>query len=266
MAYLIDFHTHAFPDSVAAKAIPALEEKGNVKACLDGTVAGLLRSMDKAGIDASVLCSIATRPSQFDSILNWSEMVRSARIIPFPSVHPDDADVVARIGLIRNRGFKGVKMHPYYQEFCVDEERMYPIYEAVSQHSLALVMHTGFDIGFPRDPIASPARIARVLDLFPDMKLVLTHMGAWDQWGEVEERLLGKPVWMECSYSFNFMTKKQAVSMLNRHPCEYLLFGSDSPWGDQVLSLETVRGFSLSSERESAFLGGNAARLLGLPD
>jgi predicted TIM-barrel fold metal-dependent hydrolase len=155
-------------------------------------------------------------------------------------------------------------MHPYYQGFCVDEERMYPLYEKMSQESLVLVMHTGYDIGFPRNPIANPARIVRVLDLFPDLKMVLTHMGAWDQWDEVEEMLLGRPVWMECSYSFEFMGKARAKSMLNRHPEEYLLFGTDSPWGDQFSSLETVKSFAFGPEREKRFLGGNAALLLGL--
>ncbi|NOQ45429.1 MAG: hypothetical protein GQ559_01950 [Desulfobulbaceae bacterium] len=51
MAGYIDFHTHAFPDTVAAMAIPALERKGNVKAYRDGTVDGLLFSMDQADIE-----------------------------------------------------------------------------------------------------------------------------------------------------------------------------------------------------------------------
>jgi len=62
MSGIIDFHTHAFPDELAARAIPFLEEEGNVKAWLDGTAADLLRSMDRAGIERSVICSIATRP------------------------------------------------------------------------------------------------------------------------------------------------------------------------------------------------------------
>ena len=85
MSGIIDFHTHAFPDRVATAAIPALEAEGNIRAHLDGTVAGLLASMDRAGIDQSVVCSIATRPEQFEPILHWSRAIRSERIIPLPS-------------------------------------------------------------------------------------------------------------------------------------------------------------------------------------
>ena len=58
-AKIIDFHTHAFPENVAARAIPALEKAGHVQAYTDGTSAGLLASMSRAGIDKSVICSIA---------------------------------------------------------------------------------------------------------------------------------------------------------------------------------------------------------------
>ena len=88
MAGIIDIHTHAFPDPIAAAAIPALEKEGNIKAYLNGTVSALLASMDRSGIEQSVLCSIATRPEQFDTILEWSTTIRSERIIPFPSLHP----------------------------------------------------------------------------------------------------------------------------------------------------------------------------------
>jgi hypothetical protein len=67
---ITDFHTHAFPDALATRAIRALEaETDRVKARLDGRISSLLRSMDYAGIRRSVICSIATKPEQFDSIL-----------------------------------------------------------------------------------------------------------------------------------------------------------------------------------------------------
>jgi predicted TIM-barrel fold metal-dependent hydrolase len=115
MAGYIDIHTHAFPDPIAAHAIPALEKEGNIKAYLDGTVAGLLASMDRSGIEQSVVCSIATRQEQFTPILEWSKAIRSERIIPFPSLHPADPELLDHLQLIRDEGFKGVKMHPYYQ-------------------------------------------------------------------------------------------------------------------------------------------------------
>ena len=88
MKGIIDFHTHAFPDKLADKAIKILEDEGGIKAQLDGKVSSLLTSMDRFDIEKSIVCSIATKPSQFDYILNWSKEIRSSQIIPFPPVHP----------------------------------------------------------------------------------------------------------------------------------------------------------------------------------
>ena len=69
MKGIIDFHTHAFPDELAERVIKMLEDEGGVKARLDGKISSLLGSMDKCGIEKSVICNIATKPAQFDSIL-----------------------------------------------------------------------------------------------------------------------------------------------------------------------------------------------------
>lgn len=260
---VIDFHTHAFPDQVAARAVPALEHAGQVKAFLDGRIASLLDSMDNAGVAQSVLCSIATKPGQFDAILNWSADIRSDRIIPFLSVHPADPEALDRLSRVRAEGFKGIKLHPYYQEFLLDEERMWPYYERVCREGLIMVMHTGFDIGFPRDRIAEPARIARVIERLPDLKLITTHLGAWDEWNAVEELLIGRPLYMDISYSLDFMEPERARRMLSSHPPEYLLFGTDSPWADQRRALEQLKALGLGEERERAILMTNAVRLLG---
>ena len=151
---------------MAVKAIPALEREGNVKASNDGKISLLLASMDWAGVAKSVLCSIATRPSQFEAILDWSISIRSNRIIPFPSCYLADAQVLDQISQIKKEGFLGIKMHPYYQDFFIDEERMLPLYERICREDLIILMHTGFDIAFPRTRRVDPAGISRVITQF----------------------------------------------------------------------------------------------------
>ncbi len=261
---VIDFHAHAFPDAVAEKAMPTLEKQGNVEAPLDGKVSSLLRSMDETGIDISVVASIATKPKQFEPILNWSKEIASDRLIPFPSVHPGDSDAVAHVRAVREAGFKGVKLHPYYQRFDLDEARVFPIYEALLDCGLILLCHTGFDKAFPRDRKADPVRIARVRDRFPDLLLVTSHVGAWQDWEEVRRCLLGKPVYMDLSYSLQFMGNG-ARDFLVEHPDDYLIFGTDSPWEHPRDTIRNIRSLKLGDEAEAKIFGGNAERLLGLP-
>ena len=48
---IIDFHTHTFPDKIAAAAIDKLQHASHSKAFTSGTVSGLQASMQRAGID-----------------------------------------------------------------------------------------------------------------------------------------------------------------------------------------------------------------------
>lgn len=261
---IIDIHTHAFPDAVAEKAMPKLEGEADIKAALDGKVSSLLASMDRAGIAISVVASIATKPGQYDAILKWSKQIASDRLLPFPSVHPEDDDVPGKVRAIADAGFRGIKMHPYYQDFKIDEDRLWPFYQAVSDAGLVLLMHTGFDIAYPFDRVADPVRTVRVIDAFRELKLVTSHVGAWMDWDEAKKYLWGKPVYMDFSYSLHKIDKDHAREALLTHPAEYVVFGTDSPWEDQAAAVDKAKSLELGPERERLMFYDNAARLLGL--
>jgi len=262
---VIDVHTHAFPDHLAERAMTQLQsETDRIQAVLDGTIGDLLRSMDRAGIDASVVASIATRPEQAEPILRWSDSIRSERVLPFPSVHPDGRKSVEQMRRIAAEGFLGFKLHPYYQEFTVDEPRMDPIYAVAEECGLILLLHAGFDIAFPRNRVADPQRLIRVAERFPKLKIIAAHLGAWMDWDEVQRHLVGRPIYFDISCCFDFMDRAQAKTLLQSHPTDWLLFGSDSPWVDQQKTIEDLRSFALGPDVEARVLGGNARRLLKL--
>jgi predicted TIM-barrel fold metal-dependent hydrolase len=262
----IDFHTHAFPEEIAAKAMKTLIEEGqkksNVTAHLDGRISSLLSGMDKNNIEKSIVCSIATRPQQFASIISWSATIRSERIIPFPSFHPDDPDFADRIIQIKNKGFSGIKFHPYYQGFTIDDEKVFPIYEKICEQNLIVVMHTGFDLAFDRNRICDPEKIVRVMSTFPQLKMVTTHLGAWEDWDEVEKWLVGKNIFMEISYALDLLDREKARRIILNHPSEYVLFGTDSPWTGQDKTLSLLKGLDLGEELEENILRNNAVTLL----
>lgn len=261
---IIDFHTHAFEDSLAAKAIPFLEKEGNIQAATDGRIAGLLASMDRAGIDRSVVCPIATRPSHFDGIRRWARDIRASqpRIEMLLSIHPDDPDALAHADETADEGFKGVKFHPYYQKFILDDPRLFPLYERLAERGLFAVFHTGFDMAYPFDRVADPVRARHVIDALPGFKFVATHLGGWRDWEESRQHLIGQPIYIETSYCLHEMPAEEARAMILAHPADRILFGTDSPWSDQSEELARWRALGLPEDRLAAALGGNAARLL----
>ena len=259
---IVDFHAHAFPDALAARAISHLEHGGGVKAFHDGRVSSLLASMDRAGIATSVVCSIATKPEQFDPILTWSKAIASPRIVPLPSLHPMGPDPVGQARQVAEAGFCGIKLHPYYQDFNLDDEALFPLYRALDELDLLVVCHTGFDFAFARDRKADPVRILRVVERVPGLKFIATHMGAWDDWDQVEAHLLGKPITMDISLSIDLLGLERARAMLMAHPMDRVLFGTDSPWTSQAETLRLARALELGDDRTSALLWKNAQRLL----
>jgi Predicted metal-dependent hydrolase of the TIM-barrel fold len=261
---IIDFHTHAFPDEIAEKAMQKLQEECIVKACLNGTLNDLLKSMDKNGIAKSVLCNIATRPEQFNSILKWSKKIRSERIIPLPSVHPEDKELKKNLKIVKEEGFPGIKMHPFYQNFSIDDEKAMPIYESLIENDLLIVMHCGYDISFPDWDIASPRRIINVINKFPELKFISTHLGAWKQWDDVEKLMIGKNIFMEISFSFGWMPDEKIKELLLKHPSDYILFGTDSPWADHGSEIKNIKKLGLPEELKEKIFYLNAEKLLGI--
>jgi len=261
---IIDVHTHAFPDNIAETAIPLLEKEGNISTFHNGTLDGLLSSMDNAGIRTSVLASIATKPEQYKSILKWSREISSERILPFPSIHPEDPRGVDHIHEIADSGFKGIKLHPYYQNFSIDESGMMKIYRTIADRGLTLLFHTGFDMAFPRKRIADPEKVIRILDTVPDLIIIASHFGGWKDWDEVSRHLLGKPVYLDISFSIDFLGRQKSEEFISRHSSDFLLFGSDSPWADQKRCVDQFLELPLEKKLQEKILFRNAERLFDL--
>ncbi len=262
MTDYIDFHTQAFPDEIAAIAIKSLEKKSNAKAYIEGTVDSLLSSMDKAGIASSVICSMAARVEQFQPILDWSLAIRSERIIPFPSIHPGDPDWKDHLRAIKEHGFIGLKMHPYYQNFYIDDPELFDFYQQIRELDLLLIMHTGYDIAYPRIKRAEPARVLNLLQKVEGLRLITTHLGGWDDWGDVRKLLTGRPIYMEISFALDFLDQIRLRDLIFNHPPGYILLGTNSPWTNQETTLKMLTRLDLPDKLFQEIVKDNALKLL----
>lgn len=267
---IIDIHTHAFPDGIAVRAMSHLQRLTEDWVAVGiGTVDDLLRAMDSAGVDVSVICAIATKPAQWKGILSWLLEVASnyrERIIPFASVHPRDENIAAAMRQIKDAGIRGIKLHPMHQDFVVDADDVMEIYAQAVECGLTVQLHSGRDIGFPNDSIpdrASPRRIAAVLNKFPALKLLCTHMGGWSSWGEVEEHLVGRDFYMETSFALGQMPDEQFVRIVKNHTPDRICFGTDWPWNDPTAELAKLNALDLEPETIEKIKYSSAAEFLG---
>lgn len=261
---IIDIHTHCFPDDLAPRAVPLLAQRAGIPAYTDGTIADLKRSMNDSGVSISVLQPVATKPSQTVSINRWAAKVQDKNIISFGTIHPDYPDWQEEIKWLASAGIKGVKFHPDYQDYYVDEPRVFPIYEALFKQDMIVLFHAGIDVGLPDPCHCPPSRLKNVLDAFPGACIIAAHMGGYQCWNEVEEFLLGRDLYFDTSYSIMELGLPAMERIIKGHDVEKILFGSDSPWTDQKSEISQIKSTGLNKTEIAMILGDNAKRLLRL--
>jgi len=260
---IIDFHTHAFPDNLAEKAINSLSYKSHVKPSYDGTINGLLNSMDKSGIEKSVVLNIATKPTQTENIINWCKKIKSERITPFASIHPENLNYKELIKRIKYEGIKGIKLHPMYQNFHIDEDKMFFIYEEIAKQKLLLLFHSGFDIAYPDDERADFIGLLKVNKKLPELKIIASHTGAWKMWNKVLKYAKEIDFYIETSMTLKYIDDKNIFyKILNSLNPEKILFGTDSPWGDQKEEVNSIKNLNISKKLKEKILYQNAINLI----
>jgi hypothetical protein len=261
---VIDVHTHAFPDFLAERAVAAIEAKAVLQhAHTDGTVAGLLRSMDDAGIEKSVLACIATHGGQSESILAWSDEVRSDRIVPFPSVHPYDPTWPEHFRRVVDGRFRGLKLHPLYQDIDPLDDRCVDLYRAVAEAGLVLLFHSGDDLRFLGDHRCAPARMLRIKKLVPNLTMILSHLGGFWTSTEFVRTGLGSEVYIDTSHTIPSEPSGTFDRILREHRGR-VMFGTDAPWHDPKRELDKLRAAVPDRGLLEDVLWNNAARLLQL--
>lgn len=260
---VIDFHVHSFPDELAARAVPELAKVAGIPARLDGTLSAIRHSMKETGIDKSVVLSIATRPSQTSRVNDWSVSINSGSIIAFGSIHPVYAGWKDELNKLKVHGIKGIKLHPDYQHFYVDDPDLYTIYEHAFNLGFIIVFHAGLDIGLPPPYHCTPQRLLKVQNDFPGGRIIAAHMGGYSYWDDVEKYLVGTPVYFDTSMSIGRMDEQQIKRILNNHDLAKILFATDSPWSGQQEELARLKSLGLEEKALESILGGNAMKLLG---
>ncbi|MBQ5337776.1 MAG: amidohydrolase family protein [Oscillospiraceae bacterium] len=271
---LIDFHTHIFPEAIAARSIAALESairqiqgedyrKGEPLTCRPATLDGLLSDMQRTHVDRSVCLPIATKPSQTATINRYAETVRSERALSFGTLHPADPAWETVLEDLKQRGFCGIKLHLQFQQFYIDSPEVLHILQKAEQLDLLVIFHAGDDIGLPPPVYAPPERIRHALDYVSGKNLIAAHLGGWEQWDEVEKYLVGTPIMLDTAFISQFIDPAQCVRIIRNHGAEKILFGSDSPWESPADTLRFLTSLGLTEKEMSQITHENALRLLG---
>lgn len=267
---LIDTHTHVFPDAMAEKTIEILKERilrrqgFGVKTYSEATVSGLKQSMLKCGVDISIAAPIATKPSQLKTINTYAESITDGRIISLATIHPLQENKYNVLRDIKERGFKGIKVHPEFQGVDIDSPEFIEVYKIAEELDLIVLMHAGEDIGVEPPVHSTPARLKNLLNYVSGEKIIAAHMGGWNEWDDVEKYLIDTPVYFDTAVVSRYMDAAQCERIIKAHGTDKILFGSDSPWESPADTLKFLKTLHLSDSDMEKITHKNAENLFGL--
>jgi predicted TIM-barrel fold metal-dependent hydrolase len=259
---IIDGHAHVWPDAVAEKAlagVPGLSRVG------DGTLAGLEAAMAEAGVDRAVCLGVAPAGRYVQAANDFLGGLDRERFIGFGSVHPD-LSPEENLESLRANGLRGVKLHPIFQGYRLDDPRVLAILEALCGEYV-VVAHVGPVAGGAGEgERCTPAMIRAIVERLPGLDLIACHFGGYRVLDEADEHVIGLPVHVDTAWppSLAEIDPGRLREIVRRHGVERVVFASDWPMASIEREIASVRALGLTEEEEEAILGGNLARLLAL--
>lgn len=217
----------------------------------------LVRAMDEAGVERAVVCTV----DQFIAVRNREG---NDDVLHAVEAHPDRFYGLAAVNpwfgeraveeLRRNldAGMKGLKLHSHLQGFVLSDPIVHPLVEVCREYGAPLYAHTGTPI------TAEPFQLAELARTFPDVTMVMGHMGYTDFWYDaVPAALQSENIYLETSL-IDIMNIHNAIEKVGAHR---ILFGSDFPESDLGLELEKIAMIDMDDEARGDILGRNAQRV-----
>ena len=262
---IIDAHAHIYPDKIAEKASKAVGDFYGIPMEYVGTTNNLLEEEKKAGISRIIVHSVATTPHQVHSINTfiYEQMQMHNEFIGFITLHQDltEEEIIDEINYGVTHGFKGIKLHPDFQKFYIDDPNVFKIYKnAVGK--LPILFH----MGDKRYDYSSQERLVRVANTFKDLICIAAHFGGYSTWGNATQysNLKYNNVYFDTSSSLYFLEEYKAIQLIRTLGADRFFFGTDYPMWDAKEELDRFNALDLTTEEKEKILSLNIKKLLNI--
>jgi len=214
----------------------------------------IIKQMDETEIEQSVLYALdapfLTASNEY--VYSLCEKYKG-RFIGFASVKPDshaDWDRYHTANILEKAvdefGFKGIKFHPPLQNFYPNDfELMAPIYKMAQKKGLPIVFHTGSTpFGkFCRLDQANPMLLDEVAVKYPDLKIIITHLGT--MWNNEAFMVVEKNpnVYIDTAAYIYEIDELLTPNLIDRIGADKIIFGTDYPMPDVDGTIHRMEDF-----------------------
>jgi hypothetical protein len=156
------------------------------------------------------------------------------------------------------QGFRGIKFHPRNEAFAINSEELaFPIAELAVKLGMPILIHTGEPDTYG---YAQPTLVGDLADSFPDLTLVVGHMGK-----RLYEDAICVARWFDnIILETSFRSHRDIARAVRRVGADRVVYGSDTPFGIPEVEMLKVLVADIPAEEKRMVLGNNMARILGL--
>ena len=261
---IIDAHAHIYPEKIAEKATVAIGNFYDIEMeTAAGTVDSLIEDGKRAGVTGYLVHSVATTAHQVHAINEFikREIDAHSEFIGFMTLHQDmtEEEVISEVKWAKENGFKGVKLHPDFQKFNIDDEVAEKFYRAVGEN-FPILFHTGDN----RYEYSKPHRLAKVAKKYPLVTFIAAHFGGYRCWDDAKVYKGLKNVYFDTCSSLAFISAEKAKSIIEMLGAERFFFATDFPMWDAKRELERFMRIPLTKKEREMILSGNIKKLLKL--
>lgn len=262
---IIDAHTHIFPDKVAERAIGGISAFYGLPMAKAGTSDHLIDTSRNAGVVRMLITSTATKSNQVHAINNFLKQETDVHpeFFAFGTLYPlmEDYEIDAELDRMERMGFKGIKLHPDFQEIEVDSPEIIRIAKKAAGR-FPILTHAG-DY---RYDFSNPDRLRNLIESAPpELTIIAAHLGGWSVWEEAAQKLSAYDnLYVDTCSSLRFMPPDTAGDILRAYGIHKVLFGTDYPMWDIADEFDSISTLHLSDEWLHNILYDNAARLFAL--
>ena len=301
---LVDMHVHLYEDSDAGRQAKDRymiweygDDPGVEFSASPGDVSTLTSVYEKAGFERAIVMHLfdtalareqaitAGRLATAEAAVAAAEAMRASNrwiaravrdnpvaevlISVDPAALPPQA-ITAHLAELASAGVLGVKLHPVSHSFAPNDPRLHPMYELCADAGLVVLSHSGPGPAGSAGS-ARPSDFAPVLRKWPDLRLVLAHLGgaSWRETAAVAadfpQLVFDLSEIIEWTGAPHAPTASELSALIRQIGADRVMLGSDFPWYDPLRTADRVAGLPrLSNAERAAVLGGTAMRVFGL--
>ena len=261
---IIDAHAHIYPEKIAAKATDTIGIFYDIKMEMPaGTADRLIEDGERAGISRYVVHSVATTAHQVRSINEFikRECEAHPEFIGFITLHQDltEEEVFKEVEWALANNMHGIKLHPDFQKFNIDDEEAEKFYRA-ADGKLPILFHVGDD----RYDYSKPYRLVKMAKKYPGVTFIAAHFGGYRCWSEAPIYQGLDNVYFDTCSSLPFISTEKAKELIDMFGAERFFFATDFPMWDAKAELERFNKIPLTDEEREKIFSGNIKKLLKL--